>query len=246
MRPSDEVREIAESIGTFYLNKHKGDYEKASEEVVNLQVNNIVVLPDGSVEIYTARPGMLIGKLGKNVDALTKHLGKQIKIKEVPWSITDLILPVTGGLLDNNDEVLPQDAVAFASIKARWTITTKQVRSLLCSALEGGSNYWIANIKRSLAPDESIANFREGGKYQEPNDYWHPDQIIPTVEGCYLLVTADDDKEYRLGLAELKKGLQLMAEKQPNHWRDFITENDDAITGNVFLQMCLFGEVVYS
>jgi hypothetical protein len=27
--------------------------------------------------------------------------------------------------------------------------------------------------------------------------------------------------------------------------RDFIDENDDAITADVFLQFCLFGDVIY-
>jgi hypothetical protein len=39
--------------------------------------------------------------------------------------------------------------------------------------------------------------------------------------------------------------LALMAEKEPRHFGDFMGENDDATTSDVFLQLCLFGEVVY-
>ena len=43
----------------------------------------------------------------------------------------------------------------------------------------------------------------------------------------------------------VQRGLQTMAEKYPRHWGDFIRENEDAITGDVFIQCCLLGEVVY-
>jgi hypothetical protein len=47
-------------------------------------------------------------------------------------------------------------------------------------------------------------------------------------------------------MAAIKSGLKVMAEKYPHHWQDFVSENDDAITGDVFLQCCLFGEIVYA
>ena len=49
----------------------------------------------------------------------------------------------------------------------------------------------------------------------------------------------------RLDLNAIKKGLQIMAEKYPRHMGDFLNENDDADTGDVFLQCCLFGEAIY-
>jgi len=36
-----------------------------------------------------------------------------------------------------------------------------------------------------------------------------------------------------------------MAEKYPRHFHNFLEENDDAETGDVFIQCCLFGEIVY-
>jgi hypothetical protein len=36
-----------------------------------------------------------------------------------------------------------------------------------------------------------------------------------------------------------------MSEKFPEHWADFINENDDAITGDIFVQCCVFGDTVY-
>jgi hypothetical protein len=36
-----------------------------------------------------------------------------------------------------------------------------------------------------------------------------------------------------------------MAQAYTRHFADFINQNDDAITGDVFLQCCLLGEVLY-
>jgi hypothetical protein len=36
-----------------------------------------------------------------------------------------------------------------------------------------------------------------------------------------------------------------MVEKYPRHYADFKDGDEDASTGDVFLQCCIFGEVVY-
>jgi hypothetical protein len=41
------------------------------------------------------------------------------------------------------------------------------------------------------------------------------------------------------------RGLQLMADKYPNHFADFMQENDDATTSDVFLQLSVFGELIF-
>ena len=48
-----------------------------------------------------------------------------------------------------------------------------------------------------------------------------------------------------LGEKEILRGLEVMADKYPNHFGDAIAGNDDATTGDVFLQCCVFGDVLY-
>jgi len=50
---------------------------------------------------------------------------------------------------------------------------------------------------------------------------------------------------WKLDLDACKRGLQVMAEEYPRHFADFMSENEDAETADVWLQCCLFGEVVY-
>ena len=38
---------------------------------------------------------------------------------------------------------------------------------------------------------------------------------------------------------------QIMADKFPRHFANILNENDDAETGDVFLQCCLWGDIVY-
>jgi len=71
---------------------------------------------------------------------------------------------------------------------------------------------------------------------------------VPTTPGCALFIKDiedDDGAEYRLDLEAIRKGLRVMADKFPKHFGDVLDENDDAETGDVFLQCCLFGDVIY-
>ena len=131
------------------------------------------------------------------------------------------------------------------TIKTR--VTDKTLRGLLCSALEGGSNYWYMVEKYEFAAGLSYDDFREGGRMQDPAEYWHPCEIIPFADGCALVIGDKEEpgKTYRLDKAALHKGIQIMAEKFPRHFADVVNENDDADTGDVYLQCCLFGDVIY-
>lgn len=137
-----------------------------------------------------------------------------------------------------------------ATITTTASITDEQIRGLLASAFEGGSNYWYTITGKHLAPGLTMADFREGGKMQTPGDYWHWAELIPLAEGCHLLIgdrEADDPAAdaRSLGRAEIARGLQIMADKYPRHFADAVGDGGDADTGDVFLQCCLFGTLVY-
>jgi hypothetical protein len=50
---------------------------------------------------------------------------------------------------------------------------------------------------------------------------------------------------FRLDLKSIGRGLEVLATKYPRHFADLINENTDAITADVLLQCCLFGELIY-
>lgn len=69
------------------------------------------------------------------------------------------------------------------------------------------------------------------------------------VYDCYEmdseLSEGEEPTKYHLTIEGVKKGLELMRDEYPRHWADLAEEEDDAITGDVFLQLAVFGEVVY-
>lgn len=127
-----------------------------------------------------------------------------------------------------------------------------RVADLLTTAFEGGSNYWIRSVEtqtptvwRNLDPQtRCLADYvlNDGGKL------------------TFTITEPFDDSdtiEYTLDMTKVREGLQVFLRgegfgmngenphKVPHHAANFINENDDAITGDVFLQICLFGEVIF-
>jgi hypothetical protein len=43
----------------------------------------------------------------------------------------------------------------------------------------------------------------------------------------------------------IKDGLQKMAEHFPKHFMDFLNENDDAETADVFMQLAVMGKITF-
>jgi len=116
-------------------------------------------------------------------------------------------------------------------------VKDERVQDLLCCALEGGSNYWY-EIKRYVYPR---------GFTQQTLPINHRHLELPFKGGAVIIVDAEQPKakEYRLDWAAMRRGLQILAEKYPKHWADFLAENEDATTGDVFLQLALFGDVIF-
>ena len=119
-----------------------------------------------------------------------------------------------------------------------------KISGLLCTAFEGGSNYWMEGIRYTMPKHPTYKPCFEDGT-PEPKYLW-----VPLNEGGLVEIAIDDGdgilKWFPLTLLAIQSGLAKMSEKHPDHFKDFMEENDDAGTGDVFLQMCLFGEVVYS
>ncbi len=126
------------------------------------------------------------------------------------------------------------------------SITVGRVMDLVVSALEGGSNYWYYIVESCDPIDES----------KVPEWEWHSAERA-VWGGGYLKICDKEDfengtefkegfKTWLLNEEAMKRGLELMATKDYiNHFSDFVQENDDANTADVFLQLSLFGEVVY-
>ena len=121
------------------------------------------------------------------------------------------------------------------TVNIKQTFKEQDMKDLLCIAFEGGSNYWYF-IEEFGNPDKIEC------------EYQHID--LPFSENGYLMIKdqeddSDEPELYRLDRKAIEKGLPIMAEKCPWHFDNFVKDNADAETGDVYLQCCLFGDIVY-
>jgi hypothetical protein len=118
-------------------------------------------------------------------------------------------------------------------VTVKTQIGEERIKDLLCGAFEGGSNYWY-QIQGYVNPERKLVS--------------HEYIDLPFIEGCGVMIGDIEDQEIApmlLNKEAIEKGLQVMADKYNWHFLDFFKGNDDATTSDVFLQCCLFGEIVY-
>jgi len=121
------------------------------------------------------------------------------------------------------------------TFKARTTIevSERRIEDMLIGAFEGGSNDWI----------EYVEKISESG-----NDWIYKDPFSDIGIRIHVVVdftTVEEEDTFILNKESLQKGIDAMSSRQSRHFSDMIEENDDAITADVFLQCCLFGEIVF-
>lgn len=105
------------------------------------------------------------------------------------------------------------------------------IGNLLCAGCEGGINYWATVVGH---------NYKEVGA-----EYFHE---APLKEGGYfeLRDAEDEDAEVkRIDRDAINKGIKIFATEYPHHCANALLENDDAETGDVFIQCIAFGKTIY-
>ena len=114
----------------------------------------------------------------------------------------------------------------------------KRIQDIVCGAFEGGSNYWLGRSRVELVvptyeslPDENVV--------------WYGREFNVFAQDCFRITFDLEDGIKELTPETVQKGLDLMAVKYPEHFNNLVAENDDAETHDVFLQLCLFQEIVY-
>lgn len=152
-------------------------------------------------------------------------------------------------------------------VTVEYEIPHKRLSDLLVGAFEGGSNdwYWIEEyVEPASVPiwvqKERLVDIRhawypltsdgalvvsdrtaqgeaaEGPMFLSRRDHAYKEWLVANVQ---------PDVTKRLNMRAVAAGAAVMAEKYPEHFRNFMDENDDAVTADVFLQCCVFGEIVY-
>lgn len=122
------------------------------------------------------------------------------------------------------------------TISVNMEVPLETVESLMCSAFEGGSNYWCSGVEaiREDEYEKATGQFlHEAVARGELSEI----KVHDSEEGWHYVVLCD--------VGYINAALQLMAEKYPRHFADAVRGQDDATTGDVFFQCLVFGEVIY-
>ena len=121
----------------------------------------------------------------------------------------------------------------MAKFSVEVIVDDDKIDNLLCSAFEGGSNYWASSAKAGRKPKEEAEWLHE----------W------PLKGGSFIIYDAEEDKHYEIGREELHKGLKAMSEwgeeEGRHHFANIIKDEIDSDTGDAFLQACCFGKLIY-
>jgi hypothetical protein len=126
-----------------------------------------------------------------------------------------------------------------------FTTNHENLVNLLSVATYG--NYW--PIIRAFKSDNERGLFKD---CECREDKWA--KALMEGKGVVVYDNYEMDSELNEGetptkhyltMDNVQKGLELMRDEYPRHYADLMEEEDDAITGDVWLQLAVFGEVVY-
>lgn len=125
------------------------------------------------------------------------------------------------------------------SVLVTVPVTWRRVCDLICTGVEGGYSPWLHSIER-----QGEWNGSEMPAYYDP-EFWTQGGRYAAKFDLESDQEGDGNGRAMIDSAALVNGLRLMASDQPRHFADFVAENDDAITGDVFLQCVLLKAVIY-
>ena len=131
---------------------------------------------------------------------------------------------------------VPENRAKLASQGGRMKITVEIDETKVAYALEAaGSAYW-ANLPKG----PMVVFLHTVGEPEKPviSTPFFLDELIDERSG--------EKVRHRVCSADIKRGLQLMAEKYPKHFADLVSEEGDMWTGDVLLQLSTLGELKYA
>jgi hypothetical protein len=133
--------------------------------------------------------------------------------------------------------------------KFRYGLKASYIADVLITAFEGGIGYWAQIHSYQKPPNGTPFPFKmslvPSGENYMPSYAW-----LPLVKGGAVILTDDSGEEafepVTLDLKAIKRGLDLMHTVAGGfHLKNLLSENYDAETADVFVQLAVFGEVIF-
>lgn len=126
-----------------------------------------------------------------------------------------------------------------------FTTNHENLVNLLSVATYG--NYWPTIKAYKSDAERGLFNDCECREDKWAKALMHGKGVV--VYDCYEmddeLNEGEEPTKHYLTMANVRKGLELMRNEYPRHYADLMMGNDDLITGDVWLQLAVFGELIY-
>jgi hypothetical protein len=139
-------------------------------------------------------------------------------------------------------------------------LTKEDIINLFVTALEGGSNYWyhieFPDKGGSTSSEEIGDLILKGGTVSFYDIELMEDIEVKTRKGYYNIQggivdenqLAKDKEEALLGDVDMNsilEGISITKEDHPEVWENILLEQYDANDADIFLQLCVMGEIVF-
>lgn len=137
------------------------------------------------------------------------------------------------------------DLIEFRPVVRSAALSDEQVATLL-NVCQEYSHYWIW-----LLEPVSLAQFKTFMKSDIPlQKEWGSYATYCLYEGSNncpheLRFHIDEEKPAYLSPIKIAQGIDIFVKEWSGDYKAVMEGNDDAETADIFLQVCLFGEVIY-
>lgn len=111
------------------------------------------------------------------------------------------------------------------------TLSSQALADLVVTAFEGGSNHWLERVTDA-----------HGNPLPSPEAYSVADAY--KYDFCFM-ITEEDGEPRAFNNAGVETACRLMMEGYTRAWARVLIEQYDADDADLFLQLALFGDVVY-
>jgi hypothetical protein len=131
----------------------------------------------------------------------------------------------------------------IAKIEKTHEFSTQDINDIVCTAIEGGINYWCGAINRMRNEDGTLSGVSEADRsnVQDKCD-------VIGYGGTLILFDVDypmTKQIWYLNADNLLKGIVMYCDKH-NVLMSELIDNHDAETADLIVQYGLFGEITYA
>ncbi len=125
-------------------------------------------------------------------------------------------------------------------MKIEIEVPERFIADQICTACESGIYYWVDQSEGvEFKGEGNVPDDADEITKQFPH-YWAPIQ-----DGAMCFTEAETGKKFEIKKADFGTALELMATKYTRHFSHMMSEQGDAITADVLIQLAAFGEIKY-